>query len=169
MTKDAAILKNAWQSAAQELISLAHNGKTVVFLTLGDALLYSTWGYVLAEIKSLAPNIPVQSVPGITAMAACAAEAEKPLAEGSSPLIIWPGEPPKSMPLHSAGTFVFMKASRHLKTIENLAEQNNKECVAVRNCCLPNQGITRNLSSWENDTEYFTTVLCFPSKKENSR
>ncbi len=168
MTKDENTLNSSWKNAAQEILTLAQHGKTVAFITLGDAMLYSTWGYVLREVRELDPHVSVSTVPGITAMAACAAQIGEPLAEGDTPLLVWPGNPSAQIPLKNTNC-VFMKASRHLKKIESIVEANEGKCVALRNCCLPNQEITHDLSMWQNDTQYFTTVLSWCARGEKMK
>ena len=80
------------------------------------------------------------TVPGITAMSACAAAAGRPLAEGRDPLLVWPDAPP-AVPaalLAIAPNVVFMKAARHLEALAAPPGASaSAAAVAVRRCSLP--------------------------------
>lgn len=161
MTADRAVLEQAWQQAAALLLERANAGADVAFLTLGDAMLYSTWGYLLQAILVRQPAASVVSVPGITAMSACAAALGTPLAAGREPLLIWPDTPPAELSAlrQLAPNLVFMKAARHLQSLAESAEKEHLSACAVRRCSLPDEQITTELSVWADDVDYFTTVL----------
>ena len=152
----------AWDEAAATLLRLAAAGSPVAFITLGDAMLYSTWSYVLAALRRAAPGEPTsQTIPGVTAMAACAAAVGRPLAEGREPLLVWPDEPPADAAglLGLAPNVVFMKAGRHLDALAEVAERAGAEAVAVRRASQAGAAVTTDLRAWSGDREYFTTVL----------
>ena len=155
------MLAAAWDEAAATLLRLAAAGSPVAFITLGDAMLYSTWSYLLAALRRAAPDAAVETVPGVTAMAACAAAVGRPLAEGREPLLVWPDEPPADAAalLELAPNVVFMKAGRHLEALADMAERAGAEAVAVRRASQPGARTTPDLRAWSGDREYFTTVL----------
>ncbi len=162
MTEERAALQVAWDEAATQLVRLAEAGP-VAFITLGDALLYSTWSYVLASLRRLAPEVATATIPGITAMAACAAVVGRPLAEGREPLLLWPDAPPSDAAalLALAPNVVFMKADRHLAALAALAESCGAEAVAVRRASQPDGCSTDDLRAWAGapQHDYLTTVL----------
>lgn len=157
MTEDRTRLEQAWNAAAETMLAHAVAGRAIAFLTLGDAMLYSTWSYLLQAIRRRDAQVPVETVPGITAMSACAAAVGEPLAEGRAPLLVWPDAPPADpAPLLAlAPNIVFMKAARHLDALA----QVDADAVAVRRCSLPDQQVTRDLHAWAEEKDYFTTVL----------
>ena len=161
MTEERAALELAWEQAAKMMLDRAAGGQSVAFLTLGDAMLYSTWSYLLTAIRRLQPDAPVATVPGITAMSACAAATGQPLAEGRAPLLIWPDAPPDDLsPLcRLAPNLVFMKADRHLHALADAAEAHRLAATAVRRCTLPDELICRDLRGMDESRNYFTTVL----------
>lgn len=168
MTEDAETLRAAWDEAAAGLLRLAAAAPPVAFITLGDAMLYSTWSYLLTAIRRLAPDVAVETVPGVTAMAACAAAVGRPLAEGRDPLLVWPDEPPADPAalLEVAPNLVFMKAGRHLDALADLADASGAEAVAVRRASQDRGASTGDLRSWAGDREYFTTVLMHREESE---
>lgn len=161
MTEDRDRLEAAWDEAAATLLRLVAAGLPVAFITLGDAMLYSTWSYVLAALRRAAPDAAVDTIPGVTAMAACAAAVGRPLAEGREPLLVWPGQPPADAArlLELAPNVVFMKADRHLEALADVAERAGAEAVAVRRASQAGARMTSDLRAWSGDREYFTTVL----------
>jgi precorrin-2/cobalt-factor-2 C20-methyltransferase len=161
MTERRETLEAAWTTAAELMLARAAQGQPIAFLTLGDAMLYSTWSYLLAALRRLHPDLVVETVPGITAMSACAAAAGVPLAEGRAPLLVWPDAPPADPGalFALAPNVVFMKAARHLDALARAAEAHGARAVAARRCSLPEQALTADLRAWTDAGEYFTTVL----------
>jgi precorrin-2/cobalt-factor-2 C20-methyltransferase len=161
MTEDRETLTAAWDEGAATLLRLAAAGSPVAFITLGDAMLYSTWSYLLTALRRAAPHAEVATIPGVTAMAACAAAVGRPLAEGREPLLVWPDEPPADAAalLELAPNVVFMKAGRHLEALAGVAERAGADAVAVRRASQAGERTTSDLRSWAGDHEYFTTVL----------
>lgn len=91
MTKDRKILEACWAQNAATIVKELEKGKDVAFITLGDPLTYSTYGYVLREIKKIVPDIEVETVPGITSYQAAGALVHMPLAEGEEALLVVSG------------------------------------------------------------------------------
>ncbi len=161
MTEDRERLAAAWDEAATTLLRLAAGGAPAAFITLGDAMFYSTWSYVLRALRRAAPEADIETIPGVTAMAACAAAAGRPLAEGREPLLVWPDEPPVDVAglLQLAPNLVFMKADRHLEALAYVAERAGAVAVAVRRASQAGVRTTTDLRAWSGDRDYFTTVL----------
>ena len=76
MTADPDVLRENWRQAAREVYEILCRGEDCCFLTLGDALLYSTYIYLLRELQAIDPVVQVVTVPGITAFSAAAALTE---------------------------------------------------------------------------------------------
>ena len=167
MIEDRATVQSAWEEAATTLLRAAQETPPVAFITLGDAMFYSTWSYLLAAVRRRAPGTAVETVPGVTAIAACASALGRPLAEGRDPLLVWPDAPPAnpSAILELAPNVVFMKAGRHLSALADLAERPGIEAAAVRRASQPNAETTTDLRSWVDGREYFTTVLVHREEK----
>jgi len=64
MTKDKNKLVNAWENNAKILAETVISGKKVVYLTVGDPYLYSTWIYLYRELKTKHPDIKIKVIPG---------------------------------------------------------------------------------------------------------
>lgn len=80
-----------WDAAAAVVADrLRVDGGTVVFATLGDPSIYSTFTYLAATVRALLPGVDVSTVPGITAMQAAASQAGITLVEGAESLTVVP-------------------------------------------------------------------------------
>jgi precorrin-2/cobalt-factor-2 C20-methyltransferase len=66
MTRDQAVLDAAWQDNARKVSGVLAQGKSAAFLTLGDPLTYSTFGYLLRTLNGLLAEIPIKVIPGVT-------------------------------------------------------------------------------------------------------
>ncbi len=136
MTADAGVLREHWQRAAREVHEILARGEDCCFLTLGDALLYSTYIYLLRELRAIEPALQVVTVPGITAFSAAAALANRPLGEGKQLLTIVPASDDLDQfaaALDRGGTVVLMKVGRRLARV--LDELESAACWSRRSSC----------------------------------
>jgi len=84
-----------WQSQADDILdALEHNNK-VVFVTLGDAGIYSSIYYLLEIIKKDAPFVyeNCEVIAGVTSFSAASARVKKPLCLGDEELHVKPINP----------------------------------------------------------------------------
>ncbi len=77
MSADSAEKEAVWNDVAAALAQEVAAGRQVGFITLGDAMLFSTWVFLLQRIGC--PEW-LEIVPGVTSFAAIAARAKTPLA-----------------------------------------------------------------------------------------
>ncbi|MDO5484478.1 MAG: SAM-dependent methyltransferase, partial [Desulfovibrionaceae bacterium] len=63
----------AWATAARQTLAVLEGGESAAFLTIGDPLIYSTFGYLWRTLRGLSPEVRVEVVPGITSFQAAAA------------------------------------------------------------------------------------------------
>ncbi|WP_425803815.1 precorrin-2 C(20)-methyltransferase [Desulfitobacterium sp. Sab5] len=132
MTSNKEVLQKAWQNAADQIMEVMHTGKSVAFLTLGDPSFYSTYIYLLNLLKKELNPEQIETVPGITAMAAAAAKVNQPLATGDEPLLVLPGVEGLDQ-YTEIPNVVMMKASRNLpEVLRNLQKSGGKAILATR-------------------------------------
>ena len=139
MSKDRAIMEAAWRQHASRIAEVLEAGRSAAFLTLGDPLTYSTYGYILRYLKADWPHLAIQTVPGITSYQAAAAAVNRPLVEGEESLLIMSG-------VHGGERFqhltekpdnvVFLKAYKNVDGIRKALEaaQMLAGSVAVAHC-----------------------------------
>lgn len=83
-------LDEFWYRSAAEVAAHAREGRSVVFITIGDPLLYSTFLYLCRILKADYPDIAVEIVPGISSINAAAAAACMPLGMAGERIAILP-------------------------------------------------------------------------------
>ncbi|MEW6018699.1 MAG: precorrin-2 C(20)-methyltransferase [Pseudomonadota bacterium] len=105
MTRDAAKLEAAHEAAARQITQAAAEGD-VAYLSLGDPLFYSTFGYLAARFPG-----EVRAVSGVAAMSACAAALGEPMSAGDRPTAVVTGADHESirLALEMGGSLVIMK------------------------------------------------------------
>ncbi len=91
MTKKADVLKVAWEKNARRVLEVLQEGRDAAFVTLGDPLTYSTFGYLMQTVKRFAPEVPIVTIPGVTSYQAAAALSQLPLTEGEESLYVVSG------------------------------------------------------------------------------
>ena len=90
MTKDREVLEVTWKKNAKIMAEKVLSGKNVVYLTIGDPYLYSTWIYMHREIKASHPEIKISVVPGIVSMFTFASKVGISIAEGAEKVSVIP-------------------------------------------------------------------------------
>ena len=126
MLTDREKLSRHWADAAAQIAPVLRGGEDACFLTLGDPLLYSTYIYLLREVKRQLPQANVVTVPGITAFSAVAALTQFPIGEGKQSVTIVPTADdlePVRRAIETGGTVVLMKIGDRLQDILSLLEE----------------------------------------------
>ena len=167
MTTDKAELSRSWKQSAQTIAALLETGADVCFLTLGDALVYSTYIYLLRELKQILPALKVITVPGITSFSAVAALTDFPLGEGKEPITIIPTADDLSAVRHAiqtGGTVVLMKIGKRLGDILDILEETGVigDAVFVQRAGQPTQRVEldlRKLRGAEAEAGYLSVIL----------
>lgn len=88
MTHDQEQLRAAWEENARIIHGETGKGKNLVFLTLGDPTVFSTYMYMVPFL--LAEGVAVETVPGITSFTAVSSMMNIPLTTGHETLGIVP-------------------------------------------------------------------------------
>lgn len=90
MTKDKDVLHKTWEKNAEIMAGEVLRGRDVVYLTVGDPYLYSTWIYMHRNISKNHPDIEISVIPGIVSMFTFASKVGVSIAEGSEKVAIIP-------------------------------------------------------------------------------
>jgi len=120
MTKDKDILKATWKKNAKIMAEKVLLGKNVVYLTVGDPYLYSTWIYMHKDLKENYPDMNISVIPGIVSIFTFAAKVGISIAEGSEKVAIIPScydlSSVKEIAKYSE-TMVFLKDGRYFDQV----------------------------------------------------
>ncbi|SBV98661.1 Precorrin-2 C20-methyltransferase [uncultured delta proteobacterium] len=136
MTHDEKALALAWEENARIAASCLEAGDDAVFLTLGDPLIYSTFGYLMRTVNALFPHIPVAVVPGVTSFQAAAAATRTVLCEKDENFLLLPGvmdEEALRADLRLGDNAAILKAYKTLPMIQAVlaSEKDPKDALFV--------------------------------------
>lgn len=160
MTKDKAILEANHQKAADDVEAYLKEGKNVVFLTLGDPTVYSTYLYVHKRI--LDRGYEAEIVSGITSFCAVAARLNMGLVEMAEPLHVIPATyKAREMDdiLTLPGTKVLMKTGKKMKEVRESILRSGQKAVMIENCGMPDEKIYGSAQEIPEDAGYYSLII----------
>lgn len=165
MTRNRQAMEAAWQDNARTVIKVLEQGKNAAFITLGDCMTYSTYGYVLKHIQKLAPHIEICSIPGITSYQAAAARINTPLVEGEESMVlvsgVMGGDKFRQISNH-ADNVIFLKAYKNAADIAKALDEAGMadKSVGIVKCGLEGEQIIRNMNVFqEKKPDYWTLII----------
>jgi precorrin-2/cobalt-factor-2 C20-methyltransferase len=171
MTNDRSVLEKSWKKNALTILQHLQKGQDVAFLTIGDPLTYSTYGYLMRTIRNLNPQVPMEAIPGITAYQAAAARLNIPLVESKESLMIVSGvsDPQEISRLAEAGdNLVIMKAYRKydeiIQALEDLPQR--RKAAAASMVCLPQENLEPDAYSQKGGKMPYLTLLLVKKNQE---
>ena len=159
MIRDKAALQANYAQQADKICEYLDQGKQVVFITLGDPTVYSTYYYVHEIV--LNRGYQAVLVPGVPSFCAVAARLGTSLCERSDRLLIVPASSSVEDALQVKANKVFMKAgSSILELKQQLKDAGMLEnAFAVENCGMENEHIWQKFSDMEEPSGYFSIVV----------
>lgn len=174
MTRDKDDLERSWEEACAEVQKHLDKGIRVVFLTIGDPMLYSTYIYLFKRLQ--ADGYTVQTIPGVPSFCAAASAAGFPLGEGDGKIAIIPWGPDAAGSpeyLKQFESLVIMKVSHNFTAILDTLAQAGflGDSVLVSKCGYEDEEIRRDLSSFSDNKEdgreipYFSLILARKEKE----
>jgi len=127
MTKDKDILDATWKKNAKIMAEKVLSGKNVVYLTVGDPYLYSTWIYMYKDLKENYPDMEISVIPGIVSIFTFASKVGISIAEGAEKVAIIPScydlSSVKEIAKHSE-TMVFLKDGRYFDQVIDVLKES---------------------------------------------
>lgn len=150
----------AYDIGAERIAAQLDAGRDVVCLCEGDPFFYGSFMYLHAR---LAPRYPVEVVPGVTSLTACAAMSGKPLVARNEIMTVLPGPlPDEALRAHLRGadTLAILKVGRHLPRLRAIldAEGLTQHAVYVERATLPDE-LCLPLSEAPETAPYFSMIL----------
>jgi len=170
MTKDKDELEQAWQANAKIVSEVLKKGENAAFLTLGDPLTYSTYGYLQRTLLTLDPNVKLQAIPGITSFHAAASKIGLVLTESKESLLITSGvtDPDKlEAQLAVADNAVILKAYKNFEEIrETLTRLRlDDKTVLVSKLGMDGESILMDIKDAPKTPHYFSLALVKKNRK----
>ena len=151
MDPDRTVLREHYAELAETIAAELRAGRNVAYLTIGDTLTYSTYGYILAALRDLLPALPQRTFPGITSYAAAAAAMGWPLGEGKERTLILPC-PEDALALRrdieTHDIVVLMKIGARLPWVLDLLRDMGiaEHCAFARRIGLPEEMLAAGVS-----------------------
>ncbi len=164
MTKDTAALTSAWKDNAALVASRLQKGHNAAFLTLGDPMIYSTFGYLLEELQAIAPQAPVRIVPGVTSFQAAAAATRTVLVEAGESLVLTSGQADAERfgkLCRLAENAVVLKAYKNFRQIKEMLRQCGamSKTLFCSRLGMEGERICDDLDDVQDTPHYFSLVL----------
>ncbi|WP_165079503.1 MULTISPECIES: precorrin-2 C(20)-methyltransferase [unclassified Desulfovibrio] len=164
MTREEAELRAAWRKAAETTLAVLAGGEDAAFLTIGDPLIYSTFGYLLRTVRAFAPETPVEVIPGITSFQAAAARTETILCEGEESLHILPGirrGEDLARELEGADMAVILKAYRNFPAIARALSATGRaeDALLASHVERPGEEVRRGVDEGDARPPYMSLIL----------
>lgn len=170
MTKDKDVLEQTWKKNAKIMAETVLSGKNVVYLTVGDPYLYSTWIYMHKDLKENYPDMEISVIPGIVSMFTFASKVGVSIAEGAEKVAIIPScydlSSVKEIAKNSE-TMVFLKDGRYFDQVIQVLKESgfpDDSIFAIGQDLGTDHEIIRKLTLGEvNDdtltTKYFSILV----------
>jgi len=164
MTRDQAVLEKAWRANAELALETLRQGKDAAFVTLGDPMTYSTFGYLRREVLALDPGARIRVVPGITAPQAAAAATGEPLAESGESFAVISGVARTAKiraVLEAVDSAAILKAYRAFPKIRGLLSEMGLADSSrfVTRLGMDGEKISEGLGGVEEKPSYFSFIL----------
>ena len=160
MTKDRAVVEEAYAKIADDLCALLDEGKSVAYLCLGDIAIYSTYIYVHDIV--VGRGYEAEIVPGVTSFSAVAARLGTALCEGPERLLVAPVMASDVDDiLDTPANKVFMKSGKAIGELrDKLAERGQLEHASmVANCGLEDERVFERFADTDDEADYFSVVI----------
>ena len=170
MTRDAELLTKAWVRAAEQTVALLAEGRDLVFLVEGDASTFATFGHLARVARELAPEIEVETIPGVSSFAAAAATTGMPLAEDDETLAIIPaayGTGVIDHMLDEFDTLILLKVKPLLDEVLELLERRDLLATScfIEKVGSPDERIVRDLTSLKGEKVNYLSLLLVQNPK----
>lgn len=162
MTHDRAEMDRNHDLAAQLIEEYLKQGQNVVFLTLGDPTIYSTYLYVQKRVA--AHGYGTELVSGITSFCAAAARTNTSLVEWNEQLHVIPAVHRLEDPLNLPGNYVLMKSGKKMDQVKEILSASGRHVVMVENCGMDNEHIYRSVDEIPDDAGYYSLIIAKESK-----
>lgn len=157
MTKDEKILMESHEKGAKQVARLLDEGKTAVFITLGDPTVYSTYLYLHKLLLDW--GYETEIVSGVPSFCAAAAKLGMSLGEKADSIHILPGSYPAEAGLSLPGTKVLMKSGRQLGQVKELLLAGGHSVSMVENCGMDGERCVFSAEEIPGDAGYYSLII----------
>lgn len=157
MIKDRAEIEKYHDKAADTVEGYLKEGKNVVFLTLGDPTIYSTYMYVHKRIVERGYETKV--INGIPSFCAAAARMNISLTEWDEELHVIPAVHNIDRELDYGGTCVLMKSARKMAQVKEKLASGSRKVYMVENCGMETERIYTDVKDIPDEASYYSLII----------
>lgn len=165
MTHDPEELEKNHAKGAQTLEEVLDKGKNIVFLTLGDPCVYSTFSYLQKRVEN--DGYHTELVSGITSFCAAAARLNIPLSEWNEQLHVVPAVHRLDSTLNESGNYILMKSGKKMNQVKEILAQSGRDVLMVENCGMENEHIYRSVEEIPDDAGYYSLIIAKEAKPQS--
>jgi precorrin-2/cobalt-factor-2 C20-methyltransferase len=170
MSRDAEILGRAWARAATRTVELLAEGRDVVFLVEGDASTFATFAHLARVVRELAPEVEVETIPGVSSFAAAAATTGLSLAEEDETLAVIPtayGIEVIDHMLDEFDTLVLLKVKPMIDEVLDLLERRGLLATScfIEKVGSPDERVVRDVASLRDQTVNYLSLMLVKNPK----
>ena len=162
MTHDPEELERNHAKGAKSLEEVLDQGKNIVFLTLGDPCVYSTFSYLQKRVEK--DGYHTELVSGITSFCAAAARLNIPLSEWNEQLHIVPAVHRLDSTLNESGNYILIKSGKKMNQVKEILAQSGRDVLMVENCGMENEHIYRSVEEIPDDAGYYSLIIAKEAK-----
>jgi precorrin-2/cobalt-factor-2 C20-methyltransferase len=173
MNPDRSVLSEHYTALAKTIAVELRAGRNVAYLTIGDSLTYSTYGYLLAALREYCPDFLHRTFPGITSYAAAASALGWPLGVGKERSLILPcpeNATELRQDIESHDIVVLMKIGVRLPWVLALLNEMGiaEHCAFARRIGLDEELLADNVSALcaTSSMGYLATLLIRKTPRE---
>ena len=173
MDPDRSVLSEHYTALAKTISVELRAGRNVAYLTIGDSLTYSTYGYLLAALREYCPDFLHRTFPGITSYAAAASALGWPLGVGKERSLILPcpeNATELRQDIESHDIVVLMKIGVRLPWVLALLNEMGiaEHCAFARRIGLDEELLADNVSALcaTSSMGYLATLLIRKTPRE---
>ena len=170
MTRDPELLTKAWVRAAEQTVALLAEGRDLVFLVEGDASTFATFGHLARVAREIAPEIEVETIPGVSSFAAAAATTGMPLAEEDETLAIIPAAYGTGVIDHMLDEFDTLILLKVKPLLDEVLELLDRRHLLATSCFIekvgsPDERIVHDLTRLKGEKVNYLSLLLVQNPK----
>lgn len=145
-----------YRSGAEVIAKMVGDGKVACFLTLGDPMTYSTYIYLMEELKSY--DFEIETIPGITSFGASASKLGLPITVRGESFYLCDGEIDMEV-LSKVDSLAILKTSRYKQENIDKLEQEGFDYSYVKRCSRDDEKVITNREEILEDSDYMSLII----------
>lgn len=157
MSKDKEYVSKKHEENAKIIESYLIRNKNVVFLTLGDVSLYSTFAYLCERVQR--DGFTCEKISGIPAFIAALTKADELFVRGNKSVHILTGESFLKEKLKKDDCYVIMKPAGNIEAIKHKLRKEEMSAYAVSRCTMDGEQVYKDIDMLPEDAGYFTVII----------